>query len=174
MIANAQRSDDTGTMPADLDDDLTADGLTSDLDAVMRAARVISAIVAESVAQTGDAVTMPQLRTLVLVATRGDVNATAVADSLGIHPSNASRLCERLVQSGLLDRQDDPRDRRNVALRLTEQGSELVRSVMEHRRAAFRVIVEAMSDAGRSHLRAGLEEFAVSAAEPAEGWELML
>jgi len=148
--------------------------LTSDLEAVMRAARVISAIVAESVAQTGDAVTMPQLRTLVLVATRPDVNATAVAESLGIHPSNASRLCERLVQSGLLDRTDDPRDRRNVALTLTEQGSKLVRSVMEHRRAAFRVIVEGMSDSGRSHLRAGLEEFAETAAEPAEGWELML
>lgn len=150
------------------------DDLTSDLEAVMRAARVISAIVAESIAQTGDAVTMPQLRTLVLVATRADVNATAVAESLRIHPSNASRLCERLVQSGLLDRQNSPRDRRNIVLRLTEQGTELLRSVMEHRRAAFRRIVTEMSDPGRHHLRTGLEEFALTAHEPANGLDLTL
>ena len=49
---------------------LAADVLETDLDAVMRASRVIAGIVAESIAQTGDLVSMPQLRALVLVATR--------------------------------------------------------------------------------------------------------
>jgi DNA-binding MarR family transcriptional regulator len=92
-----------------------ASGLERDLDALMRASRVIAGVVAESIAQAGDEVTAPQLRTLVLVATRSGVNASAVASALGIHPSNATRMLDRLVQAGLLDRRDSPSDRRRIA-----------------------------------------------------------
>ena len=108
--------------------------VADDVDAVMRAARVISAIIAESIAQADDAVTLPPLRTLVLVATRPDVDASAVAASLDIHLSNASRLCDRLMQTGLPARQQSTVDRRNLVLSLTPAGSGLLSSVMEHRR----------------------------------------
>ncbi|MBM7799121.1 DNA-binding MarR family transcriptional regulator [Microlunatus panaciterrae] len=144
-----------------------------ELDAVMRASRVISGIVAESVAQTGDAVTMPQLRVLVLVGTRSAVNTSAVAAELDIHPSNASRLCDRLVQAGLLDRRESSTDRRHVVLSLTSAGSELVSSVMDHRREAFRRILDRMQPREREQLRSALDRFAELSGEPPEdaaGW----
>ena len=137
-----------------------------DLDAVMRASRVIGGIVAESVAQAGDAVTMPQLRALVLVATSSDVNASAVAAALDVHPSNATRLVDRLVQAGLLDRREAAVDRRNVELSLTEDGVRLVDSVMTHRRQAFERILNRMSGAERRRLGVALEAFADAAGEP--------
>jgi DNA-binding MarR family transcriptional regulator len=137
-----------------------------DLDAVIRASRVIAGIVAESVAQVGDAVTMPQLRTLVLVATRSDVNASAVATALDVHPSNATRLLDRLVQAGLLDRREAASDRRNVELSLTPDGMRLVDSVMQHRRGGFERILQRMGPAERRRLRVALQDFADAAGEP--------
>ena len=139
-----------------------------DLDAVMRASRVIAGIVAESVAQAGDAITMPQLRALVLVATRSDVNASAVAAALDVHPSNATRLLDRLVQAGLLDRRDAATDRRNVELSLTTEGVNLLDSVMEHRRQAFERILSRMRPAERRRLGTALHAFADAAGEPPE------
>jgi DNA-binding MarR family transcriptional regulator len=140
-----------------------------DVETVMRAARVISAIVAQSVAQTGDAVSMPQLRVLVLIATRPEVNASAVAAALGIHLSNASRLCDRLVREGLIDRSDSAADRRNLKLSLTPAGSHLIASIMDHRRSAFRAILQKMPLGRRAVLKKALEEFAETAGEPPEG-----
>jgi DNA-binding MarR family transcriptional regulator len=137
-----------------------------DLDAVMRASRVIAGIVAESVAQAGDAVTMPQLRTLVLVATRSDINASAVAAALDVHPSNATRLLGRLVQAGLLDRQEAASDRRNVELSLTQEGVRLVDSVMQHRRRGFERVLERMGPSERRRLGVALQDFADAAGEP--------
>lgn len=134
----------------------------------MRAARVISGVVAESVAQTGDAVTMPQLRTLVLVASRPEVNASAIAASLGVHLSNASRLCDRLVRAGLLHRRQSETDRRNLVLTLTPAGASLVGSIMEHRRLAFARLLARLSPPCRAGLVTALDELSNVAGEPAE------
>jgi DNA-binding MarR family transcriptional regulator len=137
-----------------------------DLEAVLRAARVIAGIVAESIAATGDAVTMPQFRALVLVATRAGINAGGIATALDIHPSNATRLLDRLVQAGLLDRRDSPVDRRHVELTLTREGMRLVEAVMAHRRSAFARVLQAMKPADRRRLSRSLTVFADAADEP--------
>ena len=84
-----------------------------DVEATMLAARALVAISAQSVAAVDDVLTAPQLRVLVMFASRGPLKLGAVARGLGVHSSNATRACERLVSSGLLDRSDDPADRRN-------------------------------------------------------------
>ena len=160
MIALAQEFGQTWLMPNAMS---VAD---PDLDAVMRASRVIAGIVAESIAQAGDAITMPQLRVLVLVATRSDINASAIAAALDVHPSNATRLLDRLVQAGLLDRREAATDRRNVELSLTAEGNRLVDSVMEHRRQAFERILSRLRPAEQRRLGVALEAFADAAGEP--------
>jgi DNA-binding MarR family transcriptional regulator len=142
------------------------DELERDLEAVMRASSVIAGIVAESIAQTGDIVTLPQLRTLVLVATRPDINARDIAAALDIHPSNATRLLDRLVQARLLERREADDDRRHLALSLTPKGSRLVDSVMSHRRAAYLRILRSMSPLERRRLSRALEAFANASGEP--------
>ncbi len=141
---------------------------TTDLDVVMRAARAFSAVVATSLAHTGDVVTWPQLRVLVLVATRPDVTATAVADALDIHLSSASRLCDRLVNAQLIERHTSASDRRNLLLSLTPRGSELIEHIMDDRKRAFTSILERMTPSDRIALHHCLEIFAQAAGEPPE------
>lgn len=147
--------------------------IEEDVEVVIRAARVVSAVVAQSIAQTGDVVSMPQLRALVLIATRPEVNASAVAAALGIHLSNASRLCDRLVSEGLIDRRDSAADRRNLQLSLTPNGSSLIESIMDHRRSAFREILQKMPPNRRALLKNALVEFAETADEPPDSFSTL-
>ena len=139
-----------------------------EVDAVMTAARVLVAVIASSVADVEDRVSLPQLRVLVMLATRGPLNLVAVAESLGVHPSNATRAVERLVVAGFVDRRDVPADRRNVSLTLTETGSALVDSVFAHRRAAIKKVIQRMPPAKRKALPGALESFAAAAGEVPE------
>jgi DNA-binding MarR family transcriptional regulator len=142
------------------DPDLTGAVRNDALVAVVRTARVFAAITAESIAQAGERVTLPQLRVLTLVSGSGALSNTAVARALDIHISNASRLCDRLVHLGLLDRRDDPANRRQVELTLTESGRQLVNAVTDHRRHAFQRILTAMTEAEQAALTTALAAFA--------------
>lgn len=133
--------------------------------AVMRATRVLVAIIAQSVAEIEDVVTLPQFRVLVMVAAQGPLNLRAVASGLGVHPSNATRACDRLVAGGLLDRRDDPADRRNLVLTLTDEGRRLIDSVMQRRHAAIGVVLAQMPPQNRRTLAADLAAFADAAGE---------
>lgn len=134
----------------------------------MAAARVLVSVVAQSVARVEDQVSLPQFRVLVMVATKGPLNLSAVAESLGVHPSNATRTVDRLVTAGLLDRRDAPADRRQVSLTLTERGEQLVESVFAQRRAAIRQVLAKMPANRRQQLPPSLECFAEAAGEMPE------
>src|ERR1700737_1018482 len=83
------------------------------IDAVMRASRALVGIAAASIAEVDDAVTLPQLRVLVMVSTRGPLNLAAVAAGLEVSASNASRICDPLVEAGPADRREGPPERRH-------------------------------------------------------------
>ena len=124
----------------------------AEIDAVLVAARVLVAVSAGSVATVEDRVALPQLQVLVMIASRGPQNLQSVAEGLGVHPSNATRACDKLVEAHLLHRSDDPADRRNLILRLTESGRQLVHTVMENRRVAIAAILAKMRVQHRSSL----------------------
>lgn len=131
----------------------------SPVEVVVGAARVFSAVTAESIAQAGDNVTLPQLRVLTLAATRGAQSNSEIAASLGVHISNASRLCERLVQAGLLARRDSPSDRRQVQLTITERGTRLLEAVTDHRRAVFTEVLALLPVPQQAALSEALADF---------------
>lgn len=130
-----------------------------EVEAVVRAAQVFSAVTAESIAQAGDNVTLPQLRVLTLASVSGSLNNSQVAEALDVHISNASRICERLVQANLLSRRDSPNDRRQVELTLTDQGARLIDLVTNHRRSVFLRALVALSNEQRSALTQALTDF---------------
>ena len=136
------------------------------IDAVLQASRALVGIAAASIAAVDDDVTVPQLRVLVMVDTKGPLNLAAVTAGLGVNPSNASRICDRLIRSGLLDRQDSPDDRRNIALTLTAAGRRLVDKVMNHRRTAIIQVLRDMEPDDRELLTTALDRFATAAGEP--------
>jgi len=131
----------------------------------MRAARVLLAVVAQSVAEVEDIVTSPQLRVLVLISSRGPQNPGAIAADLKVHPSNATRTCERLVNAGLIERSEDQRDRRYLQLTLSPRGEELVAQVMEHRRTAIAEVVRRLPAGTRKNLAEALNAFAEAAGD---------
>ncbi|MBU8807424.1 MarR family transcriptional regulator [Mycolicibacterium goodii] len=134
----------------------------------MRAARALVGITAASISTVDDVVTVPQLRVMMMIATRGAMNLAGVAEALQVSPSNASRICDRLLKVGMIDRRDDPADRRNIALTLTAEGQALIDRVVRHRRSAIRRILRQMSPERRELLAAVIEEFATAAGEPRE------
>ncbi|MGV0792716.1 MarR family winged helix-turn-helix transcriptional regulator [Mycolicibacterium sp. XJ1819] len=144
-------------------------GVTSEqVESVMRASRALVGITAASISTVDDVVTVAQLRVMMMIATRGAMNLAAVAAGLQVSASNASRICDRLLKLGLVDRQDDPADRRNIALTLTAEGQSLIDRVIHHRRIAIRRILGEMTPDQREELAAALEAFATVAGEPRE------
>lgn len=71
-------------------------------------------------------VTMPQAKVLYLVCMAGEIRMSSLAARLGISLPSLSATVERLVEHGLLDRHDDPADRRQVVLTPTAQARDLV------------------------------------------------
>lgn len=140
----------------------------------MLAARLLVAISAQSVSAVEDTVTLPQLRVLVMVSSRGPLNLGGVAAGLGVHPSNATRAVDRLVGAGLLSRTDDPTDRRHLVLELTPEGEALVARVMDERRSAIGRILDRMPASRRRALVPVLRSFAAAGGEIAtdSAWSL--
>jgi DNA-binding MarR family transcriptional regulator len=136
---------------------------TQAVDAALAAANVMMRVAARSVVEVEDVVTTPQLRVLMLIAASGPQNLGAVAAELGVHPSNATRTCDKLVQAGLIARSDDPVDRRYVQLALTADGSALVRQVLAHRRNAMAEVFALMPEDDRLRVAAAFERFAEAA-----------
>ena len=130
----------------------------------MEGSRTMGAVIAESMASVEAVVTMPQLRVLILTS-RTPQNVSSVAEDLGVHPSNATRTCDRLVRAGLLDRRPAEDDRRQVVLTVTPDGERLLERVMSHRRESIERILALMSEEHRAMLTEALEAFTEAADE---------
>src|SRR5438105_2142454 len=69
--------------------------------------------------------TLPQLRTLLILAEEGPLVIGQIAQRLGIGLSTGGHLVDRLVQAGLAERMEDSEDRRRTLARLTPAGEDL-------------------------------------------------
>src|SRR5689334_5777115 len=104
-----------------------------------------------------------QLRVLTIVARSRQTNMSRLAEALGVVPSSASRLCDRLEATGLLRRVPDPRDRREVRLLPTPAARKLLEELRDRRRAALAEILERMPPARRADLVRALSAFDAAA-----------
>jgi DNA-binding MarR family transcriptional regulator len=84
---------------------------------------------------------------------------------MGVHPSNASRACDRLVDSGLLARLESSLDRRNLMLKLTPDGQALIDELIEHRAGTIATILERLPETRRRTLANAMLSFAEAAGE---------
>ncbi len=141
------------------------------IDAVLRASRALVAVAARSIAQAGDIVTLPQYRALVALAAKGPQRVTDLADELGVHPSSATRMCDRLVKAGLAHRAPAAESRREVEVQLSPSGRALLDEVTSARRREISKIVRNVPAALRPAMIEGLETFSDAAGEvPDQAW----
>jgi DNA-binding MarR family transcriptional regulator len=141
--------------------------------AVLFASRALVGVAARSLAETEAAITLPQYRALVLLASRGEQNVGTLAEALGIHPSTATRLCNRLVAKNLIERDTSPDSRREVTVSLSGEGQAVVRSVTNRRRNEIKRIVARLEPRARRSVVDALTAFADAAGEvPDDAWKL--
>ncbi|MDF1499621.1 MAG: MarR family transcriptional regulator [Anaerolineales bacterium] len=65
----------------------------------------------------------------------GSCGVTEVGEHLGVTSAAASQLLDRLVDQGMIDRTEDPQDRRVKRIVLTEQGQSVLEQGLQARQA---------------------------------------
>jgi DNA-binding MarR family transcriptional regulator len=143
------------------------------VDALLSASRVMVGLAARSVADLGFDVTLPQYRALVVLASRGPQRIVDISAELGVTSSTGTRMCERLVRKGLIQRERSDVDRREVRLTLTDDGEYLVQEVTRRRRRELSRIVDTVPEVSYEPLTAALRSLADTAGElPDSEWWL--
>lgn len=107
-------------------------------------------------------VSMPQFRALTVLDEAGPLNVGVLAEELRIGVSSVSRMCDRLVAAGLVDRGNPPHSRREIVLTLTPAAGRLLRSVATRRRSLIAETMAAMPEDGQRALLTGLTGFAAA------------
>lgn len=129
---------------AELADDEAASMLAGQadvVDAVLAANRVFVAVAAGALAGLEPEITLPQFRALVLIDIHGSMTVAELAEALSVVPSTATRMCDRLVAKGLLDRTVDGANRRQMALTLRPEGHSLIaKSTRRRKREVNRLL----------------------------------
>jgi DNA-binding MarR family transcriptional regulator len=121
-------------------------------DAIIHASRTLFGIAVRSLTASEEDVTLPQYRALVTLAYGGGRRLADLASSLGVSPSTATRMCDRLVRKGLINRTRDEIDRREVNLEVTPSGHKIVEGVIERRRADVHELLERLPQDIRNQL----------------------
>jgi DNA-binding MarR family transcriptional regulator len=76
---------------------------------------------------------IPQFSVLMQLHYRGACGMSKISEGYDITPAAASQLVDKLVQSGFIQRVEDPADRRAKLLSLTDKGTQLVQQGIEER-----------------------------------------
>jgi DNA-binding MarR family transcriptional regulator len=143
------------------------------VDAVLGASRALVAVAARSLADLAEDVTLAQYRALVELASRGPQRPADLASGLGVDRSTATRMCDRLVRKGLVQRRRTSTDRRVVRISLTAAGRALVEEVTLRRRVEIAQILGRMPRADQGAALKALRVFANAAGEvPEQDWSL--
>jgi DNA-binding MarR family transcriptional regulator len=100
---------------------------------------------------------MPQFSILAQLHFRGVCGLSEVSERFEITPAAASQLVDKLVQSGLVRREEDPHDRRAKCLNLTDKGKELLQRNLAERYRWVDELAEELTPAERAKITEALE-----------------
>ncbi len=78
---------------------------------------------------------MSQMATLFQISRRGRLAVSDISDDLGVSNAAASQLLDRLVQQGLVLRSENPQDRREKMLVITDEGRHVLLETTRSRQA---------------------------------------
>jgi DNA-binding MarR family transcriptional regulator len=106
---------------------------------------------------------MQQLRAIYLLRDEEEASVGRLAELFGMRLPAASLLADRLVRAGLVDRREDPEDRRRVLLSLSRAGQRLVTELREGNYQPMRRWMAAMSPDDLAALKRGLRALADTA-----------
>lgn len=141
------------------------------IEALLLASRAMVALAGRTLAEVDAEVTLPQSRALIVVASRGPQRVTDIAADLGVAPSTATRMCDRLVRKGLIRRYRTATNRREVRLNLTPAGRSLVAELTQRRRYELARHADAIPAGAYPQLALALQAFSSAVGEfPERDW----
>ena len=105
-------------------------------------------------------VTIAQIKALMYIAREGPTIISDVADAFGVGRPAASVLVDHLVERRLVERSEDPEDRRRTIVRLSTRGEELVTQFHEAGRERMRKCLSQLAEEDLSALVRGLRALA--------------
>ena len=91
--------------------------------------------------------TMAQAKLLYVVTATGDLSMSEIAQRLGVTISTASGAVDHLVSIGLLNRIDDPANRRQVQVSVTPYGRQTLEAMRELNIRQLRALLDLVGDA---------------------------
>src|SRR5262249_32335758 len=93
----------------------------------------------------GDGPTPTQVAALVKVLDEGKASQTLLGRLPAMDPATVKGVISRLVERGLVERTQDPDDRRRIVLRLSTRGRELVGGLLDNARRATEATLDPLS-----------------------------
>lgn len=127
------------------------------LRALQGVARALGRMGREQARNAGPELTPQQADALHLVAERGVVSTSVLAQRLGIDPSTASRNLAGLERRGYIVRKRGADDGRQTDVRLTARGKRTADGVSEGWADAYTTLLEKLSRAERQRVADALE-----------------
>lgn len=123
--------------------------------------RVLERAIAFSMQDQADCcgVTTAQCHALLELEGLGCVNLTSLADLLGLDKSTLSRTIDGLVQLSLVSRSDDPKNRRQQIICLSDRGKSRVESIHAQCDAAYTEMLNKLPVSSRKALLKLMPEF---------------
>jgi DNA-binding MarR family transcriptional regulator len=113
-----------------------------------------------SLVHEGMDLTYNQYKTLLTIADRGECSLGDLARELGVAMSSASQMVDRLVGEGLVERNLDESNRRQVIIRLTDNGEDLIAKLRQGIIDGYRRVLAKMSEEEREELVGSFETIA--------------
>jgi len=114
----------------------------------------------------GVGVTMSQAKVLYLVQAETGLRMSELSARLGVSLSTVSGVVDRLVDQGLLNRHDDPADRRQVVVGITDAGTTQLELFRELNAGQFREMLARIDEADLAVVEHALHILATAAGAP--------
>lgn len=108
---------------------------------------------------------MPQFGILMQLHYRHNCGVSDLSERFDITSAAASQLVDKLVQSGLIQREEDPSDRRAKLLNLTEKGRQLIQQGIEERYRWVDQLVRKLTEEERKKVSEALQIMTQAAKE---------
>lgn len=86
--------------------------------------------------------TMQQFKVVMILSMQGSVSGQELAQQLGVGLGTVTGIVDRLIARDLVDRREDPDDRRIRRIGLTEQGRTFADEIADAGLARFRMVLE--------------------------------
>ena len=121
----------------------------STADAGWLAAHLRTMVLTRPAAWALSEMTLPQLTALHYISAAGPVTLAGLAETLGTGPPATCAMVDRLARAGLVNRAQDPKDRRRIQLTVTKEAEPMIGDVDLDTARRLHAVLNGMSPSAR-------------------------